>query len=97
MEYIYVFYERQEDIMDALMRHLLIQVLAIFFACILAIQLGIFLAKTSQNWIRSIIFTITHIFKTVPSLTMLSIFIPIISIGFNPAINALFLYSLLPL
>lgn len=97
MEYIYVFYERQEDIMDALMRHLLITVLAIFFACILAIPLGIFLAKTSQNWIRSIIFTITNIFQTVPSLAMLAIFIPIIGIGLKPAIIALFLYSLLPI
>src|SRR5699024_4393939 len=81
----------------ALMRHLLITVLAIFFACILAIPLGIFLAKTSQNWIRSIIFTITNIFQTVPSLAMLAIFIPIIGIGLKPAIIALFLYSLLPI
>src|SRR5699024_5686197 len=77
--------------------HLLITVLAIFFACILAIPLGIFLAKTSQNWIRSIIFTITNIFQTVPSLAMLAIFIPIIGIGLKPAIITLFLYSFLPI
>lgn len=97
MDYIYIFAERHEDITEALLRHLLITALSIFFACVLAIPIGIYLSKTSQKWIRSIVFTITNIFQTVPSLAMLAIFIPIIGIGLKPAIIALFLYSLLPI
>jgi osmoprotectant transport system permease protein len=96
-DYLAIFYDRAADITDALGRHLLITVLSIAFACIVAIPLGVFLAKTSYKWIQSVVFTITNIFQTIPSLAMLAIFIPIIGIGLKPAIVALFLYSLLPI
>src|SRR5690625_869278 len=96
-EYIYIFFERAEDITDALLRHILITGLSVFLACLVAIPIGIYLSKTSQQWIQSIVFTITNIFQTIPSLAMLAIFIPIIGIGLKPAIIALFLYSLLPI
>lgn len=97
MEYIYIFFERSSDITEALLRHMLITGLSVFLACIVAIPIGIFLAKTSYRLIQSAVFTITNIFQTIPSLAMLAIFIPIIGIGLKPAIIALFLYSLLPI
>ena len=95
--YISIFYERSEDITEALLRHMLITGLSVLFACIVAIPIGIYLSKTSLEWIKSIVFTITNIFQTIPSLAMLAIFIPLIGIGLKPAIIALFLYSLLPI
>src|SRR5699024_8755096 len=53
--------------------------------------------KTTIKWIQTVVFTITNIFQTIPSLAMLAIFIPIIGIGLKPAVVALFLYSLMPI
>jgi len=96
-EYIFIFFERSEDITDALLRHILISGVSVFLACLVAIPIGIYLSKTSHQWIQATVFTITNIFQTIPSLAMLAIFIPLIGIGLKPAIIALFLYSLLPI
>src|SRR5690625_4027150 len=96
-DYILVFYDRIEDISDALMQHTYISGLSILLACFVAIPIGIYLSKTPHQWIQSITFTITNIFQTIPSLAMLAIFIPLIGIGVKPAVVALFLYSLLPI
>lgn len=96
-DYIFIFYERAPDLTDALLRHLLISGLAIFFACLVAIPIGVYLSKTKYQWIQTIVFTITNIFQTIPSLAMLAIFIPLIGIGLKPAVMALFLYALLPI
>src|SRR5690625_1886788 len=96
-DYIYVFYERAGDITDALLRHILISVFSVLLACLVAIPIGIYLSKTTHQWIQSTVFTITNIFQTIPSLAMLAIFIPLIGIGLKPAVTALFLYSLLPI
>lgn len=96
-EYISIFYERSEDITEPLLQHMLITGLSVLFACIVAIPIGIYLSKTSLEWIKSIVFTITNIFQTIPSSAMLAIFLPLIGIVLKPAIIALFLYSLLPI
>lgn len=96
-EYFNVFIERSTDITDALLRHLFISGSAIILGCLVAIPLGIFIVKTSHQWIESTVFTITNIFQTIPSLAMLAIFIPLIGIGIKPAIIALFVYSLMPI
>ncbi|HLR62391.1 MAG TPA: ABC transporter permease [Lentibacillus sp.] len=96
-DYFYVFVERASDIFDALLMHSLISGAAVLLGCLVAIPLGIFLTKTSYQWIQSLVFTITNIFQTIPSLAMLAIFIPLIGIGLKPAIIALFLYSLMPI
>ncbi|HLR73257.1 MAG TPA: ABC transporter permease [Pseudogracilibacillus sp.] len=96
-DYFYIFVERYPDIIASLLRHLLITGLAISLGCIIAIPLGVYLAKTTIKWIQTVVFTITNIFQTIPSLAMLAIFIPIIGIGLKPAVVALFLYSLMPI
>lgn len=96
-DYITVFYERSSDIMTALFQHIYITGMATILGCLVAIPLAIFLAKTNINWLQSIVFTVTNIFQTIPSLAMLAIFIPILGIGLKPAVTALFLYSLLPI
>lgn len=95
--YISVFTARSSDLLEALLRHILIVGVAVGLGCIVAIPLGIFLSRTSIQWIHSIVFTITNIFQTIPSLALLAMFIPLLGIGLVPAIAALFLYSLLPI
>lgn len=96
-DYLYIFVERSSDITDALLRHLLISGMAISLGCLVAIPLGIYISKTSHQWIQSVVFTVTNIFQTIPSLAMLAIFIPLIGIGIKPAVIALFVYSLMPI
>lgn len=97
LDYIYVFSERSSDLMEALSRHVMISGIAILLGCVVAIPLGIILSKNSIEWINSIVFSITNIFQTIPSLALLALLIPLIGIGLKPAIIALFLYSLLPI
>lgn len=96
-DYVTIFYNRFDDILTALYQHIYITGISVFLGCLVAIPLAIFLAKTNIKWLQSIVFTVTNIFQTIPSLAMLAIFIPILGIGLKPAVTALFLYSLLPI
>lgn len=89
--------DRFPDILTATRDHLLISAGSILLGILVAVPVGIFLAKTRIKWIRSTIFTIANIFQTVPSLALLALLIPLVGIGVKPAIIALFLYSLMPI
>lgn len=89
--------DRFPDILTATRDHLLISAGSILLGTLVAVPIGIFLAKTRIKWIRSTIFTIANIFQTVPSLALLALLIPLVGIGVKPAIIALFLYSLMPI
>lgn len=97
MDYLLVFPERAGDLFNALLEHILISGVAVILGCMFAIPLAIFLNKTPIQWIKSLAFTITNVFQTIPSLALLAILIPLLGIGFVPAVTALFLYSLLPI
>lgn len=95
--YFSVFSVRISDLLERLLEHILIVGFAMLLGCLVAIPLGIFLSRTSIKWVHSIVFTVTNIFQTIPSLALLAMFIPLLGIGIVPAIAALFLYSLLPI
>ncbi|GEN34528.1 MULTISPECIES: ABC transporter permease [Aneurinibacillus] len=95
--YMLVFIERWSDLYNALLEHIMLSVGAMLLGCLVAIPLGVYLAKTSSGWVRTLSFTITNIFQTIPSLALLAILIPLIGIGTTPAVITLFLYSLLPI
>ncbi|GAA0435586.1 ABC transporter permease [Lentibacillus halophilus] len=95
--YLSIFSARANDLLIALGEHMLITFASVMLGCLVAIPLGIFLTKTDIGWIRSITFTITNVFNTIPSLAMLAMLLPLLGIGLVPAIVALFLYSLMPI
>ncbi|MFJ8262629.1 osmoprotectant update ABC transporter permease/substrate-binding subunit OpuFB [Rummeliibacillus sp. NPDC094406] len=90
-----VFHERQDQLLNALLEHIQISFIALFFAVIIAIPLGIYLTKKKQ--IAEIIIGITAVLQTIPSLALLGLLIPLFGIGKVPAIIALVIYSLLPI
>ncbi|WP_397537797.1 osmoprotectant update ABC transporter permease/substrate-binding subunit OpuFB [Rummeliibacillus pycnus] len=90
-----VFHERQDQLLNALLEHIQISFIALFFAVIIAIPLGIFLTKKKQ--MAEIIIGITAVLQTIPSLALLGLLIPLFGIGKVPAIIALVIYSLLPI
>src|SRR5699024_4653862 len=49
------------------------------------------------GWVKSLVFTITNIFQTIPSIAMLAIFIRLTGIVMKPAIVASVLHSVMPI
>ena len=75
--------------------HLLLVFISLFFSIIIAIPLGILCCKFKNA--GKVILSIVGIIQTIPSIALLVFMIPLLGIGFKPAIVALFLYSLLPI
>ncbi len=76
-------------------RHFLMSAYGVLFAAIIAIPLGILIARYHKlsNWVISI----TNIIQTIPALAMLAMLMLVMGLGTNTVVFALFLYSLLPI
>ncbi|MGN1385970.1 MAG: osmoprotectant update ABC transporter permease/substrate-binding subunit OpuFB [Bacillus sp. (in: firmicutes)] len=90
-----VWNERQSQLWAALLEHIQISFIALFFAVLIAIPLGIYL--TNKKKIAESIIGITAVLQTIPSLALLGLLIPLFGIGKVPAIIALVIYALLPI
>ena len=77
------------------MEHLFLVGISLFTAIFVAIPLGILAARRRRT--GQIILSIAGILQTIPGLALLVFMIPLLGIGSEPAIAALFLYSLLPI
>jgi len=90
------FYGRQyPKLIDQIGEHLILTGLSVLLSCLISIPLGIWIAR-KQRW-SALVLNITGILQTIPSIALLGFLIPILGIGIQPAIFALFLYSLLPI
>lgn len=89
--------ERYPDILARSGEHLTIVGLAVLFGCLVAITTGILLTRVKEGPLNSFVFGLVNVFQTVPTIALLAMLIPLMGIGMQPAIFALFLYSLLPL
>lgn len=76
-------------------RHFLMSAYGVLFAAIVAIPVGILIARHHKlsYWVISI----TNVIQTVPALAMLAVLMLIMGLGANTVVFALFLYSLLPI
>jgi osmoprotectant transport system permease protein len=76
-------------------RHFLMSAYGVLFAAIVAIPLGILIARYHRlsGWVLSL----ANIIQTVPALAMLAILMLVMGLGANTVVVALFLYSLLPI
>lgn len=90
-----VFNERKGQLLASLLDHIQISFIALFFAVVIAIPLGIFL--TNKKKIADSIIGISAVLQTIPSLALLGLLIPLFGIGKVPAIIALVVYALLPI
>ncbi len=86
---------RGERLWRTTLDHLLLVGLSLAAAIAVAVPLG-FVAARRDEWARVIIGIVSAI-QTVPALALLVFLIPLLGIGFAPALAALFLYSLLPI
>lgn len=90
-----VFLARKSQLLTALLQHIEISLIALFFSLIIAIPLGIYLTRKQR--IAEYIIGITGVLQTIPSLALLGLLIPLFGIGTVPAVIALVAYALLPL
>lgn len=77
------------------LRHFLISIYGVLFASIVAIPIGIYMAKRKK--LSRVIISLANIIQTIPSLAMLSILMVALGLGANTVIATVFLYSLLPI
>jgi osmoprotectant transport system permease protein len=75
--------------------HLGMVVASMFLAALVAIPLGVIAARRRR--LGAAILAVVGVIQTVPSFALLVFMIPLLGIGWTPAVAALFLYSLLPI
>lgn len=78
----------------AFAEHLKLSLTATFFASLIGIIIGILISY--QPRLAKIVLGLISITQTIPSLALLALLIPLVGLGFYPAITALFIYALLP-
>lgn len=75
--------------------HLLLTCLAVLLAALIAIPLATWISDKPK--LAQPILTFTGLLQTIPSIALLTFMIPLVGIGFKPALLGLFIYSLLPI
>lgn len=87
--------QRKYDLLNAFLEHFQISFISLFIAMIIAIPLGIYLARHKK--IAGFFIGTSSVLQTIPSLALLALLIPLVGIGKLPSIIALVLYALLPI
>jgi osmoprotectant transport system permease protein len=87
--------ERSRDFTTALSQHLTLTFLSLGISVILGLFLGILSSRI--RWLRSIVLTLGNLGRTLPSLAVLALALPILGIGTPPTILALVFIGTLPI
>ena len=92
------FLDHRAEILDATLDHLVLVLIAMFFAISIGVPLGMFIVHRPA--LRTLALGVASILQTIPSLALFGFLIPIPfigGIGRRTAIVALVLYALLPI
>ena len=89
------FSERQGELVQLLLEHIQISMIALFIAILLAVPFAIFIVRYKKA--SELTLQLAGILQTIPSLALLGLFIPFLGIGKVPAIVALVIYGLFPI
>ena len=84
-----------DDIFSALVQHMKITGIAVAFAILIGVPVGLSISK-KQN-IAGFVLGVANIMQTIPSLALFGLIIPIMGIGFKPSVFVLLLYALMPI
>jgi osmoprotectant transport system permease protein len=84
---------RPDRVLEFTLGHLLITFVTILFAILIGVSLGILITRVRRLY--DPVIKLAGMLYTIPSLALFGIMIPIVGIGFEPAVIALTLYSLL--
>jgi osmoprotectant transport system permease protein len=84
---------RPDRVLEFTWGHLTITFVTLFFAILIGVSLGVLITRT--RWLYDPVIKVAGMLYTIPSLALFGMLIPIFGIGFQPAVVALTLYSLL--
>lgn len=84
---------RPDRVIEFLLGHLAITFVTILFAILIGVTLGVLITRVRVLY--DPVIKTAGVLYTIPSLALFGIMIPIVGIGFEPAVIALTLYSLL--
>jgi osmoprotectant transport system permease protein len=84
-----------QRVMQRTGEHLTLVAVSLLAAILVAVPLGILAASWQQ--LGFLLLGAVGVIQTIPSLALLVLMIPLLGIGFVPAVAALFLYSMLPI
>ncbi|SFR68888.1 ABC transporter permease/substrate-binding protein [Anaeromicropila populeti] len=87
--------ERKEQILNLLVQHIYLSVLAVLIAVLIGIPIGVLIARHMK--LSKPIIGLANLVQAIPSLALLGFLIPFVGIGSKPAIIMVVLYSLLPI
>ncbi|MFD2617578.1 ABC transporter permease/substrate-binding protein [Terrilactibacillus laevilacticus] len=90
-----VFHDREGQLLQALLEHLQLSLIALFIAVFIGIPLGVYISRHTK--VAEMVLGVIAILQTIPSLALLGLLIPLVGIGSVPAIIALVVYALLPI
>lgn len=80
-----------------MIEHLQLVAIAVSTALLIAVPSGILLSRNMMKKYTGKIMAVFNIAQGLPSLAIIAIFIPLLGIGFVPAVTALTIYALLPI
>lgn len=95
MNFLEFLQQNADKLFTQLLEHIGLTFLSLMLAALIAIPLGIWITR-QLRW-AGVALGITGVLQTIPSLALLGFLIPLMGIGFKPAIFTLFLYALLPI
>jgi osmoprotectant transport system permease protein len=88
-------WESRSSLGSALVRHILLVLVAVLAGIVVAVPLGLWLEQVpaaAEPVIRAV-----GVLQTIPSIALLAFMVPLIGVGVWPALVALWLYSLYPI
>ena len=88
-DYLEFWQNKFDSILTYTVEHLLISFVVILLSVVVTIPLAIYMTKMKNEKLKSLIFNIANIFQTIPTVALLAIMIPLMGIGFAPAVTAL--------
>lgn len=84
-----------EKLLEQSLEHVGLTFISLMLAILVAVPAGIYITRKPK--IASFVLGFAGILQTVPSIALLGFMIPLLGIGTQPAVFALFLYALLPI
>lgn len=95
MDYITIYGEKWDELAEEFMRHLSMTSLAVLFALLIGVPLGIFITRNKH--LSSVVIGVANVMQSIPCMALLGLGIPIFGIGEKLAIFMVFVYAFLPI
>lgn len=94
-EFIDVFFQRKEELLQLLFQHMEMTAIAVLISICIGIPLGILITKNKK--VSSVVIGTANLMQSIPSIGLLAFLVPIVGIGERPAIIMVIVYALLPI